>query len=103
MENPIENLREIHQTSMEKSTPNRWKQSNIDGNAYRNRWRIQSKMNDNIHTTAMGNAPNVDGKIHTQWNGKSINSINKSKEHQWKNPHKIIRKSTKIQKNTIKK
>ena len=94
MENPIENLREIHQTSMEKSTPNRWKQSNIDGKSYRNRWRIQSKMSGNIHTKAMGNAPNVDGKIHTQWNRKSINSINKSKEHQWKNPPKIIRKST---------
>ena len=76
------------------------KQSKIDGNSYRNRWRIQSKMNGNIHTKAMENAPNVDGKIHTQWNGKSINSINKSKEHQWKNPHKIIRKSTKIQKKT---
>ena len=70
------------------------KQSIIDGNSYRNRWRIQSKMNGNIHTKAMENAPNVDGKIHTQWNGKSINSINTSKEHQWKNPPKITRKST---------
>ena len=94
MGNPIEHIREIHQTSMENLPKIDGKQSKIDGNSYRNRWRIQSKMNGNIHTKAMGNAPNVDGKIHTQWNGKSINSINKSKEHQWKNPPKITRKST---------
>ena len=102
MGNPIQNLREIHQTSMENLPKIDGKQSKIDGNSYRNRWRIQSKMNGNIHTKAMENAPNVDGQIHTQWDGKSINSINKSKEHQWKNPPKITRKSTPNSKKTTK-
>ena len=101
MENPIENIREIHQTSMENLPQIDGKQSKIDGNSYRNRWRIQSKMNGNIHKSN-GKCAQRRWKIHTQWNGKSINSINKSKEHQWKNPHKIIRKSTKIQKNNQK-
>ena len=55
-------------------------------NSINNEWQHPHKSN--------GKCAQRRWKIHTQWNGKSINSINKSKEHQWKNPPKITRKST---------